>query len=172
MTFQELADQLGAFSLSLTASDYAASGVYADLLLEQRQLRQVVQHLLEQEFYLVFATAVSLKPAACLVYQFARHDVLFRVNLRLFAHENESPTISDIFHAAMWYEREIHDFFGIAFTGNGDMRPLILSEMDAGFHPLLKAENVCMDAEKLGFLPLADEPEAGDEQARGSLEDA
>ncbi|WP_179953226.1 NADH-quinone oxidoreductase subunit C [Desulfobotulus mexicanus] len=167
MTFKELADQLSALSLSIAASDYAENGAHGDLLLEKKELRLVVQHMIEQEFYLVFATAVSLKPAACLVYQFARHDVLLRVNIRVFAHGDEAPTISDIFHAAMWYEREIHDFFGICFTGNEDMRPLILSDMDAGFHPLVKAENACMAAEKLGFLPLTDEPEAGDEQAPG-----
>ncbi|MCW7754559.1 NADH-quinone oxidoreductase subunit C [Desulfobotulus sp. H1] len=172
MTFQELTDQLTPLSSGLAASDYEASGVHGDILLEKGELRSVIELLLRQEFYLVFVTAVSLQPTACLVYQFARHDALLRINLRLFAQENEAPTIADIYHAAMWYEREIHDFFGVVFTGNEDMRPLILSEMDAGFHPLVKAGSACLSAEKLGFLPLADEPEFGDEQPRGSHEDA
>ena len=36
------------------------------------------------------------------------------------------PSVCDIWEVAQVYEREIHDFFGIIFTGNPDMRRLFL----------------------------------------------
>jgi NADH-quinone oxidoreductase subunit C len=49
----------------------------------------------------------------------------------------EVPTVSGVFPAALWHERETHDFFGIVFTGHPDLKPLLLPE-DADFHPLRK----------------------------------
>ena len=38
----------------------------------------------------------------------------------------EIPTVSDVWDVAEMYEREIHDFFGIMFTGHPDLRRLFL----------------------------------------------
>ena len=37
----------------------------------------------------------------------------------------EIPSISDIVEGASWIEREIHDLFGISFTGHPDLKPLL-----------------------------------------------
>lgn len=49
----------------------------------------------------------------------------------------ELPTVSMIYPAAEWHEREARDFFGLAFVGHPDPTPLLLPE-DADFHPLRK----------------------------------
>ncbi|MEX2430464.1 MAG: NADH-quinone oxidoreductase subunit C [Dehalococcoidia bacterium] len=47
-------------------------------------------------------------------------------------------TVTGLWEAASWYEREAHDLFGVEFEGNDDMEPLLLF---AGFegHPGLKS---------------------------------
>jgi NADH-quinone oxidoreductase subunit C len=47
------------------------------------------------------------------------------------------PSISDVFPAATWFEREAYDFYGILFSGNPDFRRILT---DYGFrgHPLRK----------------------------------
>lgn len=46
-------------------------------------------------------------------------------------------TVVDLWESAPWYEREVHDFFGIRFVGNEDMRRLFLRQDWRGY-PLRK----------------------------------
>ena len=52
----------------------------------------------------------------------------------------EVPSISNIYHGADWHERETRDFYGVVFSGHPNLKPLLLDEEDADFHPLLKEE--------------------------------
>lgn len=67
----------------------------------------------------------------------------FSNNIRLRLHalfsdkEPRIKTITDIFAAANWMERETFDFFGIRFEGHPDMRR-ILNVEDMTYFPLLK----------------------------------
>jgi NADH-quinone oxidoreductase subunit C len=48
------------------------------------------------------------------------------------------PTLTTLWPAADWYEREAHDLFGVEFEGHPDLSPLLLYEGFEG-HPGLKA---------------------------------
>jgi len=61
-----------------------------------------------------------------------------RILLKIEVSEEESvPTLTTIYNAACWYEREIFDMFGIDFKGSPDLRRILT---DYGFkgHPLRK----------------------------------
>ncbi len=61
-----------------------------------------------------------------------------RVQVRVRVAPGEPlPTISRVYDAALWHEREVFDLFGIRFEGHPDLRRLLLPE-DADFHPLAK----------------------------------
>lgn len=61
-----------------------------------------------------------------------------RIRIKLATDEDTPvPSISEIFPAATWFEREAYDLFGMLFAGNPDLRRILT---DYGFqgHPLRK----------------------------------
>jgi len=64
----------------------------------------------------------------------------WRVRVRVFAADDEMPVLSSvtgIWRAANWYEREAFDMYGILFDGHNDLRRILT---DYGFigHPFRK----------------------------------
>jgi len=70
------------------------------------------------------------------LYSFGRNDY---VRLKVALNENDLtlPTITDIFPAANWYEREIWDMFGIVFEGHPHLTRILMPRTWVG-HPLRK----------------------------------
>jgi NADH-quinone oxidoreductase subunit C len=64
-----------------------------------------------------------------------RHRI--RVKVRLQGEDAHVATVSDLWPAANWLEREVWDLFGIAFDGHPDPRRLLMPEDWDGF-PLRK----------------------------------
>ena len=44
-----------------------------------------------------------------------------------------APSVSSVWRAADWYEREVHDLFGVVFEGHPNLAPLLLYEGFEGF---------------------------------------
>jgi len=79
----------------------------------------------------------------------------WRVRVRVFAPDDEMPVVAsltDIWNAANWYEREAFDFFGILFDGHNDLRRILT---DYGFigHPFRK------DFPVSGYVEMRYDPE-------------
>jgi len=61
-----------------------------------------------------------------------------RLRVKVRVEENEAvPTVTGVFPAAMWHEREAWDLMGVPFEGLPDPRRMFMPE-DFGYHPLRK----------------------------------
>jgi NADH-quinone oxidoreductase subunit C len=79
----------------------------------------------------------------------------WRVRVRVFAPDDEMPlvaSVTPVWRAANWYEREAFDLFGILFEGHGDLRRILT---DYGFigHPFRK------DFPVSGYVEMRYDPE-------------
>jgi NADH-quinone oxidoreductase subunit C len=88
-----------------------------------------------------------------------------RLKVRLNADAAHVPTVSEVWPAANWLEREVWDLFGIAFDGHPDPRRLLMPEDWDGF-PLRKDYPV-----QIRKTPVSTEPlQVTEEEFRRSLE--
>ncbi len=87
---------------------------------------------------------------------FARKGEWETMRMLLEPGELSFPSLTVSLPAAAWYEREIHDLFGLVPEQHPDLRPLVLHEtFAAGFHPLRKdAKERCLGGEMRSY-PMA-----------------
>jgi NADH-quinone oxidoreductase subunit C len=59
------------------------------------------------------------------------HKAMLKVNLD--PDKPQVASVTSLWEAASWYERETHDLFGVEFEGSPNMKPLLLYEGFPGF---------------------------------------
>lgn len=90
-------------------------------------------------------------------------NVRVRVKTFLNGDKPEVSTLTDIFQAANWMERETYDFFGIKFTGHPNLKRILNDEGMVSFpmrkdHPLEDAGRTDKDDRFFGRTPNNYEP--------------
>ena len=86
--------------------------------------------------YLFCQTALDRKDGFHLVYHLTSSELGHCVMLRTVLADKVNPevvTVSDVWTAAEFYEREIFDLFGIKFTNHSDLRRIFLDEDWVGY---------------------------------------
>ncbi|GMQ81719.1 MAG: NADH-quinone oxidoreductase subunit C [Rhodothermia bacterium] len=106
-----------------------------------------IDRFTDEERYEIFYNLVSIE-----------NEQRLRVKIRIDESDLEAPTLTDVFRAADWNERECYDMFGIRFVGHPDLRRMYMPE-DFEYHPLRKEFPLLGIP---GSLPLPPQsPEAG-----------
>jgi NADH-quinone oxidoreductase subunit C len=113
------------------------------VVVDRQKVAQVARHLKDAEDfrYCVDVTAVDWRdrqPRFDVVYHFYSFSKNDRIRVKCAVGDGEEvPSISEVFLAANWPERETFDMFGIRFAGHPDLRRILTWD---GFHgyPLRK----------------------------------
>ncbi|MHB8909398.1 MAG: NADH-quinone oxidoreductase subunit C [Syntrophales bacterium] len=113
--------------------------------IDSNMLREIMQFLKEDETtrydLLIDVAGVDFagqSPRFMVAYLL--HSMTFNNRLRIKTRVAEGAaldTVSDIWRAADWFEREVYDMFGIAFNNHPDLRRILLTDDFTG-HPLRK----------------------------------
>jgi NADH-quinone oxidoreductase subunit C len=117
---------------------------YPELIIPVEKIHEVAEVLKREPAtrmdYLFCETAADRKDGFHLFYHLTstqfHHTVMLRVILADKANA-VAPSVSDVWAAAEFFEREIFDLFGIRFANHPDLRRIFLQDDWAG-HPLRK----------------------------------
>jgi len=117
---------------------------FVSFIIPSDKFRLVVENLKSSEEtafdYLFCLTGVDMGKDLVVVYHLSStkygHEIVLKVKLN----DRENPsvdTVSDLYRAADFYEREVYDLLGIKFNNHSDMRRIFLDENWKGY-PLRK----------------------------------
>ena len=140
MSLEDLKEELSKVvdPANIRSRDYEKDGFSLEIEAKAKEVEALAQAAREADCFLESITAADFTEGAQILYQFNSFSNVARALVRVQLVRNESvPTISTIYDAALWYEREVFDLYGIRFDNHPDLRRILLPE-DADFHPLLK----------------------------------
>lgn len=116
------------------------------VVVKREQIAEVARHMRDTPGllynFLSDISAVDYYPEASRPERFGvayhLYSMLYnrRLRLKIYVPEDDTnaPTVTSVWPAANWLEREIHDMMGIYFDGHPDMRRLLMPE-DWDGHP-------------------------------------
>ena len=102
---------------------YPEKGYHYALETSPDKLPDIVRFFDEKRFYLECLLCTDYTDYLELVYLFNMHlsPCRVKVTLKIDPQQPVAPSMSSIYASAYWYEREIHEFYGVLFTGHPNM---------------------------------------------------
>jgi len=140
MSLEDLKEELSKVvdPANMHSRNHQKDGFFLEIQAKAKEVETLAQAAREADCFLESITAADFTEGVQIVYQFNSYSSVARTLVRVQLARDESiPTISTIYAAALWYEREVFDLYGIPFDNHPDLRRILLPE-DADFHPLLK----------------------------------
>jgi NADH-quinone oxidoreductase subunit C len=117
---------------------------YPEFIVPAARLHEVAKHLKENPItlfdYLFCLTGLDRKDGFHVVYHLTSTTLQHTVVLRVVLADKANPsvaTVSDLWAAAEYFEREVFDLLGIKFENHPDLRRLFLEDDWVGY-PLRK----------------------------------
>lgn len=119
---------------------------FLTLEIKKEEIKKVIHHLKDSSLDFLFLTDIcgihypeNKEKEIGVIYHLHNLKENFRIRLKAFMprEEAEVETLTDLWAAANWMERETFDFYGVKFKGHPDLR-IILNDPDMGYHPMLK----------------------------------
>lgn len=132
--------------VDITAVDYCDHPSFESAILEYSKGLNLTNL---QQFTRQNGQANNMPKRFGVFYQLLSIRENLRITLKIFVDDNMAiPSVTNLFPAANWYEREVWDMYGLYFTGHPDLRRILT---DYGFdgHPQRK------DFPLTGFLEVA-----------------
>jgi NADH-quinone oxidoreductase subunit D len=125
--------------VDLHEASYEQNGYHLTIDAQKGNILDVAGFFKSRAYYLEDMCCVDYLDYLEIVYFFNRYSELCRVKVTLKIEPDKSvaPTISHIYTMARWYEREIHEFFGVYFDGHPNLTYLFLHE-GIDLYPLRK----------------------------------
>ncbi|MDR2354151.1 MAG: NADH-quinone oxidoreductase subunit C [Deltaproteobacteria bacterium] len=142
-------------ALLITQPDWKGTGLYLSAVLPPESLIQCTQKLLQESYTLLDISTAEFTEGFLVTYHFDSFLSPGRLALRVLITDKINPTVPSIYpvyQGAEWHERESHDFFGVIFTGNPNLVPLLLPHDLPGPPPLRKNPENLASLFKLNFL--------------------
>lgn len=125
--------------IDIHEASYEQNGYHLTVDAQKGNILDVAGFFKSRAYYLEDMCCVDYLDYLEIVYFFNRYSELCRVKVTLKIEPDKSiaPTISHIYTMARWYEREIHEFFGVYFDGHPNLTYLFLHE-GIDLYPLRK----------------------------------
>jgi len=89
----------------------------------------------------IIASGVDARNHMEILYHFTEEDIDLVISLRVHLPKTklQIDSLTPVFTAAQWIEREMHELLGINFLGHPELKPLLLPEdWPEGVYPLRK----------------------------------
>ncbi|MCX8022487.1 MAG: NADH-quinone oxidoreductase subunit D [Syntrophorhabdaceae bacterium] len=133
---------------------YEERGYHLSIAVEKGDIPDVADTFAKKGCYLFDLFCVDYLDFLELVYFFNNHSAPYRIKVttKLDPEQPTAPSISRIFTIAHWYEREIHEFFGVFFEGHPNLTYLFLHE-GIDFYPLRKKQVKVSEEDKKRLMP-------------------
>ena len=142
-------------ALVVTRPDPAKAGLLLSAVLPPEKLLETAGKLKEEGFALLAVSTAEFSEGFLVTYLFDSFKEYSRLAVRLILTDKEkpeAPSLWPVYQGAEWHEREAYDFFGVVFSGNPNLVPILLPHDHPGPPPLRKKPEALASIKALNFL--------------------